>query len=98
MTDLDVKDFEGYGQEMRDLVNVSNRQAWEIKQIKGQVESVGQHFIEVDWRGIVNTIVLAISGRSIIELENIILVRNDESGYIKPKGIPICTSGLPIFM
>lgn len=37
---LKVEDFEGYGQEMSDLVQLANQQAVEIRQLKGQIGTV----------------------------------------------------------
>jgi len=37
---LKMEDFEGYGQEMSDLVKLANQQAGEIRQLKGQIGTV----------------------------------------------------------
>lgn len=45
-SDLKSKDFTGYGEEMIDLVKVSNRQSNEIRELKGKVGSVDRQIWE----------------------------------------------------
>ncbi len=40
---LNPDDFEAYGQEMSDLVNLTNQQAADIRQLRGKVDDVGRH-------------------------------------------------------
>jgi hypothetical protein len=44
--DLKSENFEGYGEEMIDLVKVANRQSNEIRELKGKVESVDKQIWE----------------------------------------------------
>jgi len=44
---LDLGDFESYGAEMSDLVNLTNQQTAEIRQLKGKVDDVGRSAIRV---------------------------------------------------
>jgi len=44
--DIKSEDFEGYGEEMIDLVKVANRQSNEIRELKGKVESVDRQIWE----------------------------------------------------
>ena len=43
---LDPEDFEGYGEEMEDMVNLVNAQAQEIDRLKGETSKVAQMQLE----------------------------------------------------